>query len=608
MSKLRVAVLVERPCVSRHARDLIAWLESDPSFRLTGVWYPSRTVTWGRAGGMLGARSRRWMLRLDARLARLGRSGDPGLDLGRVPARVCRLDAPRSWSEQQGGVDLLIRAGGIPDDWTRELAAVCRYGAIGLDFSLSAPPDETGLGLRECHHGLNQAGMVLYALQGDTETAPWVIRRGWFQPHWSLGRTRALLLAAGLRMMKDAVLQCRNWHVSPLGISIRSNPSLHASIHRHVWPAGAQAAHQRGRQRDLPPELNPARLEAVPISAMMAYLARILRRLWQKAWDARRGRTYTWQLGFTYAGNPATVDFAKVRPAGNPGRRFQADPFLVAPHAGGERPVVFVEEWSPRRRRGHISALEVTVLPRRLGQGPELSLRHLGKVIQTEHHLSFPFHFMWEGRHYLCPESANSGCITVWRAEAYPKRWAPAATLMKNVSAVDTMLFEAEGRWWMLTNLDRTGSTLVPANRDFHSELHLFHADHPLSADWTPHPMNPLRIDSYGGRNAGLSVSAEGVFRYGQIQTFDCYGHGMAIYRITALSPTEYREELVRVVSPGLLKGLSGVHGLHTFNQAGGLAVVDLLHRGGLRVHDLAPAGASTQQRRRRVRSARMSA
>ncbi|MDO4681775.1 MAG: hypothetical protein Q4B17_03180 [Lautropia sp.] len=340
---------------------------------------------------------------------------------------------------------------------------------------------------------------------------------------------------------------------------------------------------------------------------MFAYLVRSLQRLGRKTWDARRGRSYTWQLGFTYAGNPAAVDFSKVRPAGTPGRRFQADPFLVPALSPDQRPVVFVEEWSPRRKRGHISALELTTLSRSLGQGPEVRLKHLGKVIQTEHHLSFPFHFLWEGQHYLCPESAGSGCITVWCAEDYPTRWTPAATLMRDVSAVDTMLFEANGRWWMLTNLDRTAGTLVAATRDFHSELHLFHADNPLSAHWTPHPMNPLRIDSYGGRNAGLSVSAEGIFRYGQIQTFDCYGHGMAIYRITALSPTEYREELVRVVSPGLLKGLSGVRGLHTFNQAGGLAVVDLLHRGGLRVHDLAPAGVSTQQRRRRIRSARMS-
>lgn len=637
---LRVGVLLDGPRASRHLRDLLTFLEFEPSLRLAGVWYPAGQVQ--PAGAGLAARCRRAFCRLDARLARLGAAQDAGLGVQKVdaspwppgmarrhahhardhsvanndrghagPAAPARADghaharehdhgrgsapagagrhadddrhgeAPGAGQPQHGiAVDLLVCAGALSDERLQPMLAGVRYGAISLDFSLSAPPDEARLGLAECLAGAHQAGIVLWATPAGG-VAPWVIREGWFQTHWSLGRTRAVLMAAGLRMLKDAIVQCQRWHeAAGEGGTVLTGGALC----RAVWPEGPQAMHHWGRPQPLSPGVSPDRLGPAPLSELLAYGRRTFGRLWRKALDARRGRSYLWQLGFMPAGDPAAPEVAQVRPAGAPGRRFQADPFLVMPDEPDGKPLVFIEEWSPRRRRGHISVLEVDA-----GQdgvlAPEqaVQLRHLGKVIQTGHHLSFPFHFRWQGEHYLCPEASASGRITVWRARRFPMDWEPAATLMRDVSAVDTMLFEAHGRWWMLTNLDRSAGMLVAATRDYHSELHLFHADDPLSSDWTPHPMNPLRIDSYGGRNAGLVVSDAGIFRYGQMQAFDCYGHGVAIYRITELSTTRYREELVRVISPGMLKGVGGLHGLHTFGQAGGLAVVDLLHRGGLR-------------------------
>lgn len=656
---VRVLVLLDGVRVSRHARDLIAFLESEPGVDLVGVRHAARPMPVPPRP--LKARVRRWLYRLDARLARLGATHDPGQGVQEVaaeawplpddhPAGDDRLSAADTAGDAaQGpagiaglpGFDLLIRAGGAPDAQVLPLIRQARYGGIGFDFSLSAPPDETGLGFVESFDGMDQAGIVLYAA-GAGLASPWVIRRGWYQTHWSVSRTRALLLAAALRMMKDAVLQCLAWHrQQPVpGVILSGSGSASASgegdlppaeglqgeaLCRLIWPAGSQAQHETGRKRVLPPELNGNRLVPVPLHQLLAYARRTAGRIGRKAIDARKGRSYLWQLGFLRAGSPTSLDFGGIRLANAPGKRFQADPCLVQ-GADGQR-VVFIEEWEPRLRRGHISALAVEVPADEAGPAPApasapaisggltaghaaesrdavppagtapeggvpagrgahdllpVRLRHLGKVITSQHHMSFPFHFRWQGDDFLCPEMSGSGRITVWRAKHFPTDWTPIATLMKNVAAVDTMLFEAEGRWWMLTNLDRTGSALVQANRDFHAELHVFHAAHPLSQHWTPHPMNPVRIDSHGGRNAGILVSDDGIFRYGQIQTFDCYGHGIAVYRIVELSEHVYREELVREIYPDTLSGLSGAHGLHTLSQAGSLAVIDLLHRGDL--------------------------
>ena len=49
---------------------------------------------------------------------------------------------------------------------------------------------------------------------------------------------------------------------------------------------------------------------------------------------------------------------------------------------------------------------------------------------------------------------------------------------MRELSAADTMLFEKDGKWWMLTNIE-------PAKMGDHcSELFIFSSDSPLSEDW----------------------------------------------------------------------------------------------------------------------------
>lgn len=569
---------------------------------LVTVFHPVGMAA-GQPAGVV-ARASDWLrarfLRLDRRLGRLHQQ-DHGVGVPAVASipwstGMAQAGAPAASSSPKGGhdatetghppaFDLLIRLGDTAPSVVDAAARHARFGAIGLDFSLAASPDRGALGLRECRDGADQCGIVLYArIEGHEE--PWVIRRGWYQTHWNWSHTQAKLRAAGLRMIKDAVERCCRWvQRLPAGESSSLRGAALASV---VWPAVPDPHADDHRVRQLLPRLDASRNATPSWSMLLGYGGRCVERMAQKALNAWRGRPYLWQLGcLRRAADPLALDFSQVQVLGNPGKRFQADPFLVAPDQPDGKPVVFCEEWEPSRRKGHIAALELDVPASWSDPGCQcrepVQMKHLGTVIQTEHHLSFPFHFKWQGEHYLCPESMTTGCITAWRARQYPLSWEPAVVLMKNVAAVDTMIFESGGRWWMLTNLDRTGSTMVPPSRDFHSELHLFYADSPLSTQWTPHPMNPLRIDSHGGRNAGIEASGHGLFRYGQIQGFDCYGRGIAVYRIEELSTTRYREVLVRVVEPEQLTEIQGLHGLHTLHQAGELAVVDLLYRGALR-------------------------
>lgn len=243
---------------------------------------------------------------------------------------------------------------------------------------------------------------------------------------------------------------------------------------------------------------------------------------------------------------PGTWDqpVREVRARTPPGS-FWADPFL---HTRGGRTYCFAEEIDRGANRGRIGVLEVV--------GGRLVER--GTALEEPFHLSFPFLFEYRGELYMCPESAEAREIRVYRCIGFPLKWRLEKTLMRGVSAADTVLFERGGRWWMLTSIDEADTG------DHCSELYLFSADSPLSATWTPHRQNPILIDSLGGRNGGLVREGESLFRLGQCQGFDRYGDGLRIYEIREVSEVRYREGLVREIGSDPSCGISRTHHLST--------------------------------------------
>jgi hypothetical protein len=229
----------------------------------------------------------------------------------------------------------------------------------------------------------------------------------------------------------------------------------------------------------------------------------------------------------------------------NPRGRFWADPFLYS-YQG--RTFCFVEDFVSKTNRAHITALEIV--------GTKAVER--GIAVKEPFHLSFPFLFQYKGGLYMCPECFESGQIRIYRCAEFPLKWELEKVVMEGVSAADTMLFEKGGKWWMLTSLDESGAL------DHCSELYLFSSDSPLDTNWTPHPLNPIRIDSCGGRNAGLIIDGEKLFRLAQRQGFDQYGQGLLVYEIKMVSESTYVEQLVSEINPTFRTGLRGTHHLST--------------------------------------------
>jgi hypothetical protein len=157
----------------------------------------------------------------------------------------------------------------------------------------------------------------------------------------------------------------------------------------------------------------------------------------------------------------------------------------------------------------------------------------------------------------MVPETSANMDIRLYECEEFPLKWKLNKIIMSGVSAADTMIFENEGIWWLFTSID-------PINAgDNSSSLHIYYATNPLSEHWTPHPQNPIYVDSRRARNGGILYHDGAAYRVAQRQGFDMYGKQISINKILQLSKTHYEEKTVAQIAPNFFKNLRGTHHLH---------------------------------------------
>lgn len=229
-----------------------------------------------------------------------------------------------------------------------------------------------------------------------------------------------------------------------------------------------------------------------------------------------------------------------------------ADPFVLCNNG---TTFVFFEAWSEDDSKGTIWV--ATVDPHHLWSQPE-------RVLERSYHLSYPFVFEWLGDLYMLPETHHNHTIELYRAVNFPWQWDLAEVLMDGVDAVDSTLFEYNGRWWMFSaGFGDSGARL--------RHLSVFHAKSPFGP-WQPHPCNPVVNNLSAARPAGRVFVDNGqLIRPSQ----DCrlrYGHAIAWNRVDLLNEREYHETRVATLWPRLIDGWLATH---TFNQDGEWQVLD---------------------------------
>lgn len=226
---------------------------------------------------------------------------------------------------------------------------------------------------------------------------------------------------------------------------------------------------------------------------------------------------------------------------------YEADPFAFR-HKGAWH--LMVEE----HRHGTPARLvEITEQGRRISR------------LEGAHH-SFPYLFNWQGRLYCLPESLAERRLKLYLVQDGLQF---ERVLLENVQVVDPILFEHQGRWWLLY----TGPSEHGAYR-----LHAAFASSPLGP-FQSHLVDPIKQDIRSTRAAGKPFRLnDRLFRPAQ----DCsrsYGDAVVVHEVLELTPETFREEPLLRLEPQ--KGSPYPDGLHHLVVEEDLILIDArrIHR-----------------------------
>lgn len=164
-------------------------------------------------------------------------------------------------------------------------------------------------------------------------------------------------------------------------------------------------------------------------------------------------------------------------------------------------------------------------------------------VLRDDFHLSYPWVFQHEGSWYMMPETSAAHEVRLYQAvDNQFDRFVPYKTLLSREAGEQAPRMD-----FCDSSIIRRGETyylFTTVNDGNGNELHLYVADR-LDGPYVEHSQSPLVVNDRFGRNGGTLLEWSGdLYRFAQ----DCdgdYGKNINIFKVNALSKTQYDESLV---------------------------------------------------------------
>ncbi len=233
----------------------------------------------------------------------------------------------------------------------------------------------------------------------------------------------------------------------------------------------------------------------------------------------------------------------------------RADCFLIEEN---NKTYLFFEEFIIEpNRKGYLSVGELDTATN--------EIKNVKKVLEKEHHLSYPFVFKQDEKWFMIPETHLNKTIDLYKFTHFPYELEKVKTLISCIDAVDSTLYFKEGIYYIFTN--------VKTNKNAHnSNLSIYFSDSLFSGIFKPHPMNPIKTDNKYSRMAGAIFSEnENDYRVAQ----DCsinYGSKMYKFRIDEISPTSYKETYISEINPPKVSIAA-----HTYTRTSTIEMIDIV-------------------------------
>jgi hypothetical protein len=227
---------------------------------------------------------------------------------------------------------------------------------------------------------------------------------------------------------------------------------------------------------------------------------------------------------------------------------YTADPFVIDFQ---DDTFVFFELYDYKKCKGVISMVKASE-----------NFRIYHEVLSENSHFSFPFVFELNQTLYCIPECFESNGIQLYHFDIQSNKFTFVKTLLDNIQAIDPVLFEHDGLWWLFFSLKNQPSV----------HLFAYYSDEPFG-QYQAHANNPVKSSIFSSRSAGKPFIFNGkLIRPSQ----DCgkdYGMAVVLNEIVELNIKSFKEVSFQSLKPH--QNWKFNQGMHTFNSSAEHTVVD---------------------------------
>lgn len=206
----------------------------------------------------------------------------------------------------------------------------------------------------------------------------------------------------------------------------------------------------------------------------------------------------------------------------------RADCFIVE---CGDKNYIFFEEFIiQKNRKGYLAVGEL--------DNKTNSMINIKKILELNHHLSYPFVFNYNDKWYMIPETHCTNSIDLYYFSNFPYEPVKVRTLISDINAVDSTLLIKDNIFYIFTNVKNDKIS-------HNNSLCIYYSDDILNGNFLAHPKNPIRTDFKYSRMAGAIMCKDKVYyRFAQDCSVD---YGLKIYKILIkkIDTKEYEEEVI---------------------------------------------------------------
>lgn len=230
-----------------------------------------------------------------------------------------------------------------------------------------------------------------------------------------------------------------------------------------------------------------------------------------------------------------------------PSGQFYADPIIVKHN---ELYYVFFELFDYK-----VGKLAYYTLDKNLNNS---EIKFLDIDIQT--HTSYPYIFKEGDTYYMIPETCHQDRIGLYECKSFPQKWRFKKTLVENVHAGDNTVIYHDGLYYLFTVIYKGGR----------NHFCIYYASS-LLGEWKEHKLvnvNVSQPNEHLTRGAGIIFQRDGkLIRPSQYSNRGINGEAVTMYEIVRLSPIEYHEVPLTIISKSNVDAVRAIHTVSVYDD-----------------------------------------